>query len=520
MRHLDFIAQYSTDIRHVQGNKNIVADALSRIKIDSITQSHMLNFRAFAEAQTIDSELQQFLHDSTSSLHLELKPCQISDHNLICDTSTGTPRPFVPTTFRKLIFEHLHNLSHPGIAATTKLICSRYVWPCMKKQIKTWVRGCDKCQRSKVQRHTKSPLGTFSTPDARFSHIHIDIVGPLPPSDGFQYLLTMIDRFSRWPEAVPIPDTTAKTISRAIFHHWIARFGCPSLITTDQGSQMRSSLFAEFTRILGTDRVKTTAYHPISNGLVERFHRHLKASIKAHESSRWTDVLPIVLLGIRSAVKEDLKASCAELVYGTTLRLPSDMLNVSIIPPCDEEFITSLRNIMRHLNPVATSTHGHSAHFVHPALSSCTHVFLRIDKVSPPLTQPYTGPHEVIARTDKTLQIIINSKPSWVSIDRVKPAFVSQDFDFPRAPKINTALKDITTSPKTVSEGQKQFSSSSKCLPSTTSTRTRSGRQSLGDTPVVNPPNGDRLIMIVCHLRVATQKMSQDECMKSRKWSH
>ncbi|GFV08870.1 retrovirus-related Pol polyprotein from transposon 17.6 [Trichonephila clavipes] len=104
MRHLDFIAQYSTDIRHVQGNKNIVADALSRIKIDSITQSHMLNFRAFTEAQTIDSELQQFLHDSTSSLHLELKPCQISDHNLICDTSTGTPRPFVPTTFRKLIF--------------------------------------------------------------------------------------------------------------------------------------------------------------------------------------------------------------------------------------------------------------------------------------------------------------------------------------------------------------------------------------------------------------------------------
>ncbi|GFY22927.1 hypothetical protein TNCV_2181881 [Trichonephila clavipes] len=349
MRHLDFIAQYSTDIRHVQGNKNIVADALSGIKIDSITQSHMLNFRAFAEAQTIDSELQQFLHDSTSSLHLELKPCQISDHNLICDTSTGTPRPFVPTTFRKLIFEHLHNLSHPGIAATTKLILLKICLAMYEK--------------------------TNKNMDARFSHIHIDIVGPLPPSDGFQYLLTMIDRFSRWPEAVPIPDTTAKTISRAIFHHSIARFGCPSLITTDQGSQMRSSLFAEFTRILGTDRVKTTAYHPISNGLVERFHRHLKAFIKAHESSRWTDVLPIVLLGIRSAVKEDLKESCAELVYGTTLRLPSDMLNVSIIPPCDEEFITSLRNIMRHLNPVATSTHGHSAHFVHPALSSCTHVF-------------------------------------------------------------------------------------------------------------------------------------------------
>ncbi|GFT15690.1 transposon Ty3-G Gag-Pol polyprotein [Trichonephila clavipes] len=378
MRHLDFIAQYSTDIRHVQGNKNIVADALSRIKIDSITQSHMLNFRAFAEAQTIDSELQQFLHDSTSSLHLELKPCQISDHNLICDTSTGTPRPFVPTTFRKLIFEHLRNLSHPGIAATTKLILLKICLAMLNKNMGSRLR---QMSTIKAQRHTN----------------HLS------------------------PETVPIPDTTAKTISRAIFHHWIARFECPSLITTDQGSQMRSSLFAEFTRILGTDRVKTTAYHPISNGLVERFHRHLKASIKAHESSRWTDVLPIVLLGIRSAVKEDLKASCAELVYGTTLRLPSDMLNVSIIPPCDEEFITSLRNIMRHLNSCNFNTWPFCSFCASSTILMHT-CFLRMDKVSPPLTQPYTGPHEVIARTDKTLQIIINSKPSWVSIDR-KPAF-------------------------------------------------------------------------------------------------
>ncbi|GBM99469.1 Retrovirus-related Pol polyprotein from transposon 412, partial [Araneus ventricosus] len=195
----------------------------------------------------------------------------------------------------------------------------------MKYQIKQWVRCCESCQRSKIQRHTKTPLGTFSLPDARFTHIHIDIVGPLPPSESQNYLLTIIDRFPKWPEAIPIPDMRAKTICRAIFDTWISRFGCPSVVTSDQGSQLRSSMFVEFTRMLGTQKIKTTPYHPISNGIVERFHRHLKSAIKAHENEKWSELIPIILLGIRTAVKEDLQSSCSELVYGTTLRLPCDM---------------------------------------------------------------------------------------------------------------------------------------------------------------------------------------------------
>ncbi|GBO18756.1 hypothetical protein AVEN_8592-1 [Araneus ventricosus] len=96
----------------------------------------------------------------------------------------------------------------------------------------------------------------------------------------------MIDRLSRRPEAIPIADMQTKTICRVIFHTWISCFGCPSIITTDQGSQMRSSLYREFSELLGTNRIRTTAYHPIANGIVERFHRHLKSSIKAHESTQ------------------------------------------------------------------------------------------------------------------------------------------------------------------------------------------------------------------------------------------
>ncbi|GBN50159.1 Retrovirus-related Pol polyprotein from transposon 412, partial [Araneus ventricosus] len=321
-----------------------------------------------------DSDIQKFLHNDASSLQLELKPCQTSNCNLLCDTSTGVPRPFVPTSFRKLIFDHLHNLAHPGIAASTKFISARYVWPGMKYQIKQWVRCCESCQRSKIQRHIKTPLGTFSLPDARFTHIHIDIVGPLPPSEGQIYLLTIIDRFSRWPEAIPIPDMRAKTICRAIFDTWISRFGCPSVVTSDQGSQLRSSMFVEFTRMLGTQKIKTTPYHPISNGIVERFHRHLKSAIKAHENEKWSELIPIIFRGIRTAVKEDLQSSCSELVYGTTLRLPCDMIDVSDIPPCDIEFITDLRHRMQQLNSVATSAHCTDRFYIHPSLKSSSHI--------------------------------------------------------------------------------------------------------------------------------------------------
>lgn len=113
---------------------------------------------------------------------------------------------------------------------------------------------------------------------------------------------------------------TAETVAQAFLSGWIARFGVPSTVTTDRGRQFESLLWSQFMQLLGCKCIHTTSYHPIANGMIERFHRQLKASLKAQLSSvHWTDSLPLVLLGIRTTLKEDcsvlLQKWCMELAY-------------------------------------------------------------------------------------------------------------------------------------------------------------------------------------------------------------
>ncbi|GFT99445.1 uncharacterized protein TNCV_3239031 [Trichonephila clavipes] len=131
---------------------------------------------------------------------------------------------------------------------------------------------------------------------------------------------------------------------------------------------------------------------------------------------------------MRSALKDDINTTCAQLVYGTTLRLPSDLVTSdSINQTANSTYVTSLIQTMRSLNPVSTAQHGTQNIYINPSLKTCSHIFLRSDKVNPPLTPPYTGPHLVISRNDKNFIIDLNGKQSTVSIDCIKPAYLLAD---------------------------------------------------------------------------------------------
>lgn len=436
-RYLDFVGQYTTDIRHISGRDNVVADTLSRI-----SELSALNYEQISQLQNDDDELKTLL-DSNTSLIFKRMQLPNSTGFIYCDVSTNKVRPYIPLPLRRTVFDFIHGLSHPGQKVTRKLISERFVWPSMNRDIAQWSKSCSSCQSAKITRHTKSPVSKFQLPSRRFSDIHVDIVGPLPQSEGFRYILTIIDRFTRWPEAIPMEDITSSTVCRKFYEGWVARFGCPDNICTDRGAQFTSSMFRDLAAFLGSNLKHTTAYHPQANGLVERFNRTLKSALTCHKQIQWTKSLPTVLLGLRAAFKDDINTSCADLVYGESLHLPGEFFVSNQSSKSTSEFLLNLRYVVENFRPVSTSHHTKSTPFINKDLETCTHVWIRNDFVKKPLQMKYSGPYLVLQRNSKFFTIQKGSSEDTVSIDRLKPVYneISCETIIPEIRSVGFALQ-------------------------------------------------------------------------------
>ncbi|XP_078482210.1 uncharacterized protein LOC144743104 [Ciona intestinalis] len=168
------------------------------------------------------------------------------------------------------------------------------------------------------------------------------------------------------------------TCVRAFIFNWIARYGIPSDISSDQGPQFTSEFWKTFNQMMGIMIHRTTtAFHPQANGLVERFHRHLKSALMARLTGpNWVDELPWVLLGIRTVPKEDIKASSAELLYGAPIAVPGDLLTPSQTVTPTEQFLPTIQETIRKLTIQPMTRHGKITPYLPPSLMNSDYVFL------------------------------------------------------------------------------------------------------------------------------------------------
>ena len=245
----------------------------------------------------------------------------------------------VPKAYRKEIMSMAHDLpvsGHLGIKKTTDRILQQFFWPGMNDEIKQYCKSCHTCQKvGKYQSDPPvAPLQPIPVIGEPFSQVVIDCVGPLPKTrSGNEYILTIMCTATRFPEGIPVRNIKTKTISKVLLK-FFTTFGLPKEIQSDQGSNFTAREFKQMMDSLGIKHKLSSAYHPESQGVLERFHSTLKTMMKAfclEHTEDWDEGVPLLLFAARDVAQESLGYSPFEMVFGHRVRGPLSLLSAQWI---------------------------------------------------------------------------------------------------------------------------------------------------------------------------------------------
>ncbi|XP_031668019.1 uncharacterized protein LOC116359314 [Oncorhynchus kisutch] len=257
----------------------------------------------------------------------------VDNHILYLGSEADSRKLVVPSTCRPLVLNLAHTVpwaGHLGQHKTYLRLGSRFFWPSMYTDVQKYCKSCPTCQKtSAVRRSERAPLCSLPVISTPFKRIAMDIVGPLEKSSaGYKYILVICDYATRFPEAFPLRSiTTPKIISALV--QLFSRVGIPDEILTDQGTNFTSRLMVQLHRQLGIKGLRTTPYHPQTDGLVERFNQTLKNMLRkfvADTGKDWDKWLPFLLFAYREVPQASTGFSPFELLYGWPVQGPLDLL--------------------------------------------------------------------------------------------------------------------------------------------------------------------------------------------------
>ncbi|QQP39551.1 Putative tick transposon, partial [Caligus rogercresseyi] len=430
-RAFSFIAEFNCTIAHISGKLNHTADILSR----NITNIKL------CPSFLPDVIEDQRLHDP-KLLNFKVKPnIKCVSGALLTGYGNGDSFRVAVSSpeLRQRIIHSSHNDNHPGFKETLRRVSLFYAWPKLRSDVKKFTSECIACQKAKPFK-TSKPTSSFDPPSSRLSLVHVDIIGPFPQIQGQRYALTIMDRHTRWPEVIPMPNITSITVARSFLEGWISRFGIPDILVSDRGTQFTSSLWMCVCKTLGITNKTTTSYHPESNGLIERFHRSLKTGLVARmleEKENWMSALPIVLWGLRNSVPMDPGANNSpfQLLTGRPGSLASSFFDVAPPPKADVD-LGGFFETMERLTHVPPRSSPEGTTQLDKRLNKANYVFLKNKPIRESLSPTFLGPFKVLEKYDRYFKVQLGSKVDNISKDRLRPAFGIEEI-LPETPNVH-----------------------------------------------------------------------------------
>lgn len=248
--------------------------------------------------------------------------------------STQQYRTVIPRSLQAELLRQYHDGvcgAHLGESKTYERIADKMYWPSMYRDIKEYVHSCPKCGARKTSfRHKQIPIGSIHRPTASFECLGMDVLGPLPTTrKKNKYILVVTDYYTRWPIAMAMKNQRANTIATLLVEQVFCQHGFPATLLSDRGSNFLSELMAAVLHVFHVKKLNTTAYHPQTNGLTERFNHTLCTMLTHYTNSSqtdWDEYLPYILLAYRTTPHHTLKQTPFYMLYGRNVRFPFDTL--------------------------------------------------------------------------------------------------------------------------------------------------------------------------------------------------
>ena len=275
-----------------------------------------------------------------------------------------TCRVVVPKGRRQALLDMAHSglvSGHFGVKKTYAKLSSHFIWPRMWVEVKAHVRSCGGCQRASRNTNARAPLQPLPCVGEPFHLVAFDLVGPIPKSvSGFRYILTMMDMFSKYPEAIPLKKVDNEAVLEGMLEIF-SRHGIPGTILTDQGSVFMSRLTKAVCQTLGIEQIRTSPYHPQSDGALERWHACLKGMLKRSEADLkyWDRHLRYLLFAYRDTPHCVTGFSPFSLLFGREVKGPLGLVHSSWLDgDCEAagagEWLIALKQQMAEMSKVVS----------------------------------------------------------------------------------------------------------------------------------------------------------------------